>query len=849
MPVEIPNAILTSGRSAEMVAPEGVSFTPDFDLVGAAFGMSAPAGTYDPRLHDLRYIWSFGDPGVFIAPVNILPGHEDRNSAIGFFTKHVFRAPGTYTVRLDVYGTVGGAPVEAYSTRTVTIGDPDTIFAGARTFFVSPTSDWTLAPSGAERFTSLNTAVQRANEDGMGPYRVMLNRGESYTWGGRRLGFNSEHTSTVHVVPGPGAGALPALTCTGGFGAGANYDSFFVDKSVVFQGLRMTGPYDPVTPGDPWVADAFSFWGPYSPRQILLDRCEMRGFGHGVLIADSAPRHIYLNDCVIEDYAQWGLFGWHYSSLGVMGTRIQGHVDASINNDANMGGTFRVRAGAMDTVIYAGDFACRQGWSALGDGYIAVQPCIRIEADGTEGMRACVTRSTLEGGWAMMSISRGEDPSVVLNALVDDVYYLGGYQTGNMNSVTCGGVSVHNCTAVVPATAQRIGPALGAFVDLGHNGTGDVLAAPIRVHANIVVNFTAGTLALVANSPGYSNVVTADNIVHQPNTSPAQLSPVPLTMAPPLWTPRERGYRSTTADLRATTATPAGVAASYAPQAGGAAIEGGLAGALASATLSASGRLSLSASASAILAGATASATGAARIAGSAAPALAPAVLAGAAGLRITGTGARTLAPAGLAGVGRLRIAGAAGAALDAAALAGAGALAAMPGSGALGAALAPAGLSAAGRLSSTGSAAATLAGAGASAASGLRTAGSAAATLAAATVAAAGTLAVLAGSGVVGGALAPAALSSSGRLHLTGSVAAILAAASVAGAGALRGAGGAVVTLEDAAIAARQAAVVGAGGAAVTLEPAGLSAELWRHRRPTRTRGRRRPRASDARG
>lgn len=215
MPVEIPNAILLSGRSSEMVAPEGVTFTPDFDLIGAAFGLSAPAGVYDPRMHDLRYSWTFGDPGVFLAPVNLRLEHADRNTATGFEAAHVYRTPGVYTVRLDVTGTVGGAPVEAYSERTVTIGDPGSIFAGARTYFVSPSSNWSQAPAGAQLVDSLNDAAGWANEDGAaGPYRIMLNRGENHAWGGRRFGFNVDDATTIHIVPGPGAGALPTLTAT-----------------------------------------------------------------------------------------------------------------------------------------------------------------------------------------------------------------------------------------------------------------------------------------------------------------------------------------------------------------------------------------------------------------------------------------------------------------------------------------------------------------------------------------------------------------------------------------------------------------------------------------------------------
>ena len=578
-PVEIPDAILTSGRSAEMVAPEGVTFTPDFDAIGTHFGMSAPSGDYDPRMHNLFYAWSFGDPGDFIAPENILPAWKNANQAIGFRASHVFRTPGTCTIRLDVAGYVGGEIVRAYSERTVTIGEPASTFAGSKTYFVSPSSDWANAPSGSQHVTSLDDAAGWANEDGAsGPYRIMLNRGETHGFGGRRFGFNTATGCTIHVVAGPGGGADPILTCTGGFSAGANDDTGYINKTVVFQGLDMVGPYDPVTPGDPDVTSAFSFWGPYSPQQILVDRCEMRGFGHGVYIGDNAPRHIYLTDSVIEGYGQWGLIGSHYTGLNVLGCRIQSHEGAPIDNGFDMGGTMRVGGSALSTVIASCDYFCRQGWSGIGGGYLAVQPCIRLEAEGTAGAEYNVTQCAFEGGFTMLTISRGDDPSVIVNAALDSLYFLGGYQTSNIVGVSCGGVTLRDTVAVIPATTQRLGPGLGAFIDMAVSGGTGVLDAPMQIYGNTIVNLTTETLGIVSNPGGYTAVTSQNNVIHQPNASPAQTSDAPLTTTPALWTPRDVGYRSTTVALMTDTATPSGAAASYAPASGSAALGGATSG-------------------------------------------------------------------------------------------------------------------------------------------------------------------------------------------------------------------------------------------------------------------------------
>lgn len=571
--IEIPDAILVSGRSTEMVAPEGITFRPDLDLIGAVFEMDEPTGVYDARMHDLTYIWTFDDEYTYVAPVNTLAAFKAAGEAIGFNAAHVFRQPGTYTVRLDVYGVVGGNIVHAYSEEVITIGDPETIFAGTRTCFVSPSSDWTHCPLGAVQRTNINSATEYAMEGPL-PYRIMLNRGETYSFSGRRFGFNvpGGDTCTLHMVAGPGEGAAPILTCTGGISCGANNDSQYVDKTLVVQGLVLNGPYDPTAPGDPDTTDAFSFWGPYSPQQILIDQCEARGFGHGAYIGETEPRHVYFNDSVIEGYGKWGVMGGGYDGLAILGSRIMSHVDAPIDNGASMGGTLRVSN--MDTTIIAStDFFCRQGWSGLGGSYIAAQPCIRTESHGDAGHQIVLTRNSFEGGFSMISLSRGDDASVAHNALVDSCYFLGGYQTGAMVETSNGGITVRNNVVVLPNTTTRLGPGMSNFANYSRNGSNaEAQAAPMRTYGNTFVNMVGTAAGIVDNSGGYSTVSTENNVVHQPNASPAQTGDAPLVTTPALWTPREKGYKSTTVPLMTDTATPAGAPATYAPDTGSAAI-------------------------------------------------------------------------------------------------------------------------------------------------------------------------------------------------------------------------------------------------------------------------------------
>lgn len=569
--IEIPDLILIGGRSTEQVAPEGISFALDLAELNTPFSMSAPSGVYDARMHDLTFVWSFGDSYEFVAPVNLPEGFKDAGGAIGPRAAHVYRQPGTYDVRVDVYGIVSGTLVHAYSETSVTVGDPDSLFTGTRTIFVSPSSDFSLAPSGAETTNNINNATDWANDSGRNPIRIMLNRGETYSFSGRRFGFNTGEASTVHIVAGPGEGAAPILTASGTISCGANNDSQYVDKTLVVQGLVLNGPYDPVTPGDPDTTDAFSFWGPYTPCQVLVDRCEARGFGHGVYMGDSGDRHIYFNDSVIEGYGQWGIMGGNTSGLNVLGTRIMGHVDAPVDNGTSKGGTMRVNASSNNVLLASCDFFCRQGWSGLPGSRIAVQPCVRYESNEISGSLLSVSRSSFEGGFTIMSISNGEGTARPQNIVIDSNYLLGGYQTGAFVGMDCGGASIRNNVFVVPDTVTRFGPGLGSVVGMSSGGHAGNIASPVRVYCNTVVNLTDETLSEYSVS-GFTDVTVENNVIHQPDASPSQVADAPLVTSPAMWTPREKGYKSTTVTLMTDTATPAGAPASYAPDTGSAAI-------------------------------------------------------------------------------------------------------------------------------------------------------------------------------------------------------------------------------------------------------------------------------------
>ena len=86
-------------RSTLQCAPDSVRFS--VDLSGADFDTPAPVGAevYDARMHDLIYLWDFGDSGQWSAPVNVLAEWKNRTTAKGPFVSHVYRTPAPIPLR------------------------------------------------------------------------------------------------------------------------------------------------------------------------------------------------------------------------------------------------------------------------------------------------------------------------------------------------------------------------------------------------------------------------------------------------------------------------------------------------------------------------------------------------------------------------------------------------------------------------------------------------------------------------------------------------------------------------------------------------------------------------------
>jgi len=151
------------------VAPLSVHFTAGFNSSTAT----------DRPFHDRFYWWDFGEGDIG----NWATSGKPKGTASGPVTAHVFETPGTYTVSLAVISSVDGSTIDT-DTFTITVSDPDVVYAGLATTCVNQAgdTDFTGAPTGAREISTddLSTITQYATAGS----RILLKRGGAWSWSG-----------------------------------------------------------------------------------------------------------------------------------------------------------------------------------------------------------------------------------------------------------------------------------------------------------------------------------------------------------------------------------------------------------------------------------------------------------------------------------------------------------------------------------------------------------------------------------------------------------------------------------------------------------------------------------------
>lgn len=581
-------------RHAVSAAPETLVF--GVDLSGTSFDDTPPNGVttvYDATLR-YYYFWDFGEGYTYTAPQtfdNFPASWKSAQTAIGAKASHTFRASGNHTVRVSVWGYVGGVLTEATGTLVVTIGNPDTVFSGTDTIFMSTTSgDFGDAPSGAttvvnsDLFDVLDTYVRGQSESN--PKRVMMARGRSYTMSSDMdLGLNSgQDFPTFHVVAGPGVGAKPIVTYSGANTVFDVQDNQSVlsnfSKDIVFQDIDWRGPYDS---DDNSGNDPTLFSPRDTPVQLqafTLDGCVIDGFW-GINMAQGTGADIRvwsMNDSDMSNYAHSMVYGYSAYILTMTGCRQVSKLTATSTAQSN--GGFVHRSGAFMTLVSKCHCFCRQGWSSAGNGYTATQPALRLNASARFNSEHHVTQCTLEAGFQVLEFNPGDSGTApnAMNAVVDSCYLVGTFQTARMVSAANGGLTLRNCIAVYPATTtNNNGP--GDFLRAGSwttSGNSVNTATPMEVYNCTHINLRgSGSLGnFIWNEQGFSTVVDSNNVVHEPNLGTPNTPSAPLEDSGTVyWSPEYYGYRDAPAASPVSgTANPATTCYTWRPETGSPAI-------------------------------------------------------------------------------------------------------------------------------------------------------------------------------------------------------------------------------------------------------------------------------------
>lgn len=188
------------------VAPYGVHF----DATGTTTALTA-----NP-FRDLIYVFYFGDDDTATWSYGTRPGVAKRNLARGAIAAHVFETPGTRTVKCTpMYVSSGGVlSVGATQSITITIQDPDVVFAGANTIAIAngtlPVAGVDGVPLGATCLNITTHAGIVAQMNSGNGKRILLKRGD--TWPQTTTGAIT--TNGPSILAAYGTGAKPTISCS-----------------------------------------------------------------------------------------------------------------------------------------------------------------------------------------------------------------------------------------------------------------------------------------------------------------------------------------------------------------------------------------------------------------------------------------------------------------------------------------------------------------------------------------------------------------------------------------------------------------------------------------------------------
>jgi len=444
---------------------------------------ASPAARVVHPYHDIESVWSFDDPGNFIALGNAPVWGTDRNLAYGPRATHVHSSPGQYVVTCTSHD---GENAPRSETIAVTVNNPDTVFAGTDTAVVSQAGNFAGKPSGAAEFTSVAAAISHLA--GRANARLLLRAGESFGGG---VSISQTGGSGRRLYVGAfGAGAKPILNL------GASQDgvriatgaSNFVE--VIVEGLDIRGVYDPTATSQPTNVTSlgidFRNCGLATHKTVW--NCEISGVNMGVRLDGTNSfvtyqKNFYMGNTQIIGWLDYGVFSGDAGNWGLSGCTIQ-QPRGTVNSNGKASAPFypdhnplRISR-AWDTVVISNnDWTSFNDWSANNDSR-NMQPILRWNT-GNGGADPELVLDRFRGEGAMLRLynavandTGGGPPSTKNPAWIvaDRIFHIGTAHPQNLLEAPLGGTTIRNAVIVSPNCAPGWGTGMRRFFSDGGSG-------------------------------------------------------------------------------------------------------------------------------------------------------------------------------------------------------------------------------------------------------------------------------------------------------------------------------------------------------------------------------------------
>lgn len=553
-------------RSPLRTAPERIFF----EVALGGFETTGPdqAGGYNPQLHDLIYIWEFGDPGArFTSPLKVLAEWRDANVAYGPTVCHVFETPKDYTVTVTVIEPDTGRT--AVASTTFTVDDPDITFAGRRTLCVAQDGTVERVPENALVLNSLSKALALTNRKSS-PYRIILKRGETWDWDSFEFFWWSP---SIHIVAEPGTGARPVLRTVEPAdrtrGPFFNHRLTENGREYVYQGLHFDGGWDSRTETGYPDAGAIKVED-QAKGHILVSDCHVTGMGGAGFAGSQGPgttedmhfsKSFVVHQTSLTNWRGIGHFAVGAARYALLGCSFVCDPDAKAGGNTdkprNYLGPLRFQPKFAHLVVIDGcEFFNRVGWfPGPGGDHTVQQPCLRWNQSMVPGAILNCQRSSFEGGFQLIALQgmNGRVVETVQNVLIDRCIFVGSHHSNCHIASAASGMTIRNCLAVVPnVPRQHPNYEPRAFVLMDGIPEEGSLVGPIKIYNNTILNLLAetnshdGNPAIMVVQDMFSmgeNLIVENNLLHQPNIPTPDVEHHPLSEEI-LWVPREKGYIS-----------------------------------------------------------------------------------------------------------------------------------------------------------------------------------------------------------------------------------------------------------------------------------------------------------------